>query len=109
MGITLSKLNEATQIDKAIIQSGDGSLYHLVVSIDGQEVLVVDEHGRGLCSRSKSALQKTLTGLPVSQTVLRHISAYDEMIGHPPREGSNTLEVPLAGADLSAPLEPPMR
>ncbi len=109
VGITLTQLKEAAQIDKAIIQSGDNSLYHLLVSIDGREVLVVDDQGRGLCSRSKNALQQTLTGLPVARTVLRHISAYDEMIGHPVREGSNALEVPLADIEHSAPLEPSRR
>ena len=37
-----------------------------------------------------------LRGMPVRSLVLRHESAYDEMIGQPTRDESNALEVSLA-------------
>lgn len=35
--------------------------------------------------------------------VLRQHSAYDEMIGHPPREQDNMLELPLSMGDYPEP------
>jgi len=45
-------------------------------------------------------LQKLLKGVPAEVTVLRHTSAYDEMIGGPEKTSSNALEVPLADNHL---------
>jgi len=41
-----------------------------------------------------------LKNLPTIKSVLRHTSAYDEMIGGPEKISSNLLEVPLADNEL---------
>ena len=42
-----------------------------------------------------------LRGTTAAETVLRHTSPYDEMIGGPEKGASNALEVPLADNQLS--------
>jgi hypothetical protein len=43
-------------------------------------------------------VRETLQLLPVSSLVLRQFSAYDEMVGQPPRAEDNLLEIPLSTA-----------
>lgn len=95
MRITLKALKRIHFIDKALINSHDLSLYSLSVVVDDQEYLVEDEGGSLLTSHHKLELQSLLTPLSIKQVLLRHNSAYDEMIGQPSRQGGNTLEVPL--------------
>jgi hypothetical protein len=79
-----------------IVHSLDQALYQVTVLIDGAERLLVDDSGRTLRSHSLERLREMLARLPVASLVLRQRSAYDEMIGQPPREGDNVLEVSLA-------------
>jgi hypothetical protein len=100
MRITIEQLKKTYFIDKAIIHSADLSLYFLSVELDGQEYVVVDKTGRALRSHNKLDLQQVLQMVSVNQVVLRHSSAYDEMVGQPVRVLSNQLEVPLGNADM---------
>jgi len=45
-------------------------------------------------------LQKKLRNILAEQAVLRHTSAYDEMIGAAEKSSHNTLEVPLKDNQL---------
>jgi hypothetical protein len=45
-------------------------------------------------------LQKQLQNISAEQAVLRHTSAYDEMIGAAEKTSHNTLEVPLKDNQL---------
>lgn len=103
MRIKLKDLEHLPRIDKAIIHSAEGSLYFLSVVVNGQARFVQGKHGQLLSSRNKMLLQMCLEGLPVGQVLLRHSSAYDEMIGQPPKRESNALEVPLANTGIFAP------
>lgn len=79
-----------------IIHSLDRGLYQVTVATGGEERLLVASDGRPLRSHNLQQLREVLARLPVQSLVLRQQSAYDEMIGQPPRDGGNTLEVELA-------------
>ena len=95
MVITLEQLKQHVQIDKIVIHSIDGMLYQAYADIEGEEFLVVDEHGKALRHNNKISLQEEFEFLVCQKMTLRHQSAYDEMIGQPVREDSNQLEVSL--------------
>ena len=96
----LSKAIKYFSIDKLIYHSLDLSLYQVSAIIDGEEHYLTDEKNKLLRSVNIIELQKLLRPLNAQQTVLRHTSAYDEMIGGPDKTGSNLLEVPLADNQL---------
>lgn len=107
MKLSLAELEMATRIDCLIVHSLECSLYQASVRLGTEEYWVTDSDGRILRHRNKADLlarfSKCLARALIGQAVLRHSSAYDEMIGQPFREQTNTLEVPLsleaAGAD----------
>ena len=68
----------------------------MTACINNEEHVIVEEDGKTCRSHSLQQLRDKLEGLPVSRVNLRHTSAYDEMIGHPERTGSNALEVSLS-------------
>ena len=96
MKITVREFAGLKQKVAAVVHSLDQALYQVTVVIDGAERLLVDDSGRPLRSHSLEQLRQWLGRMPVASLVLRQQSAYDEMVGQPPREGDNTLEVPLA-------------
>ncbi|MCV6588173.1 MAG: DUF6482 family protein [Marinobacterium sp.] len=104
MKIPYTDLPTLSHIDKVIIQAVDLCLYQLSISVNGDEFLVTDLDGRVLRSHNKLQLQGLFQNLPVSNFVLRHQSAHDEMVGQPVRTDSNQLEVPLGNTDLAEPL-----
>lgn len=61
---------------------------------------MVDESGRAIRASNILNLQKLFDGIRVDQMHLRHESAYDEMIGQPPKTSGNRLEVPLGNNRL---------
>ena len=92
------KLREARRMAErpiAIIQSLDQALYHVTLLIDGDECLLAEDSGRPFRRHSLNDVREVLHTLPLAGAKLRQTSAYDEMIGQPPREGSNVMEVPL--------------
>ena len=100
MAIALSKLNKYFVVEKLIYHSIDLSLYQVSAIIDGEEHYVADERGKLLRSINLLDLQKQLKQVTAEKTVLRHTSAYDEMMGGPEKGESNALEVPLTDNQL---------
>lgn len=82
-------------IEKLIICSLERSLYQAIVVIDGVERLVWKNEKTCLQGRSLMRFREFFDGLNIAQVILRHESAYDEMVGLPVSESSNRLEVPL--------------
>ena len=87
-------------MEKLIYHSIDLSLYKVSAVVEGEEHYITDEKGKFLRSVNLIELQKLLQNLPTIKSVLRHNSAYDEMIGGPEKISSNLLEVPLADNEL---------
>ena len=100
MRITLTELQHSPPVDKAIINSTERCLYYLSVEIGGEEYLVMDKQNRTLNARNKLDLQKVAEAVSARRIVLRHESAYDEMVGQPSGGQGNRLEVPLGGSGL---------
>ncbi|WP_430462817.1 DUF6482 family protein [Thalassolituus sp. LLYu03] len=95
MKLSLRELSQLAFIPKIIIRSLDLCLYQALAEVDGREWLVTDNQGRPLKANSLLALQAVFDDLRVERMVVRHESAYDEMINQPVRALSNRLEVPL--------------
>ncbi len=93
--IQFQKLNKRDPIEKVIIVSLDLALYQVNVLVDGQELLVSDKKGKPLRARNTLEIEALFEGYNVKDMVLRHESAYDEMVNQPTRQGSNRMEVPL--------------
>ncbi len=95
MSMSITKLKKYFVIDKLIFHSIDLSLYMVSAIIDGEEHYITDSKGAFLKSHNLIELQKLLCEVSATETVLRHSSPYDEMIGGPDKTDPNTLEVPL--------------
>ena len=102
MSITIKALKKRAPIDCVIIHSIDISLYQVSVIIDGQEHYVADNKGKLLRAFNKLELQVLFETIPHQRMVLRHQSAYDEMVGQPLRQSNNAMEVQLGNSDLAA-------
>lgn len=100
MAMPLKKLTMYFVIDKLIYHSVDLSLYMVSAIIEGEEHYITDQKGKFLKSHNLIELQKLLQNVKANQTVLRHTSPYDEMIGGPDKGATNALEVPLADNNL---------
>ena len=100
MTIALSKLEKYFVVEKLVLHSVDLSLYQASAIIDGEEQYITDDKGALLRSRSLLDLQKLLREVSANQSVLRHTSAYDEMIGGAEKPDTNALEVPLVDNQL---------
>jgi len=101
--LLLEELPSLGLLKKVVIESLDLALYRMLVEIDGEECLVQERKGKNLVRHSQNELRELLIPCSIETLVLRHQSAYDEMVGQPVRQGSNQLEVPL-GKDLYPPL-----
>ena len=95
MTMRLSELLKRSVVDKLIFHSVELSLYQVSAVVDGAEAYITDDRGKYLRSRSLSELRKLFRDCRAWRTVLRHTSAYDEMIGGPETYGNNMLEVRL--------------
>ena len=95
MTMRLSELLKRSVVDKLIFHSLELSLYQVSAVVDGAEAYITDDRGQYLRSRSLSELRKLFRDCRAWRTVLRHTSAYDEMIGGPETYGNNMLEVRL--------------
>ena len=100
LAIRLSKLEKYFSVEKLIYHSVDLSLYQASAIIDGQEHYITDDKNKFLRSVNLVELQKQLRNISTEQAVLRHTSAYDEMIGAAEKTSHNTLEVPLKDNQL---------
>ena len=94
MTIELNKLQQYFYIDKLIYHSVDLSLYMASVMIDEKEHYITDKNGKYIKASNLISLQKEFAMIEAKETVLRHTSSYDEMIGGP-EKNNNLLEVPL--------------
>lgn len=96
MLITLPNLYSLSHIKTIAIYSLDASLYQASVELEGKEFYVADANGKLLRSFSILGLQKQFQDVNYDNMVLRHMSAYDEMVGQANKtSGQNFLEVPL--------------
>ena len=93
--IPFRKLNKREPIEKVIVLSIDLALYQVSILINGEEQLLSDSKGKPLRARNTLEIEALFEGYNVKDMVLRHESAYDEMVNQPVRRGSNRMEVPL--------------
>ncbi len=100
MSITLKKLEKYFVVDKLIYHSIDLSLYQVSAIIDGAEHYVTDDNHKYLRGVNLIELQKLMRLVKSKNNVLRHTSAYDEMIGTSFKKSSNMLEVPIQDNQL---------
>lgn len=83
-------------IEKLIINSLEQALYQALVVIDGVEHVVWQSEQKTLTTRNLTKMREYFQQFDIKDIVLRHESAYDEMVGQQPKSGSNRLEVPLS-------------
>ena len=96
MRLTINELTALPDGADVTIHSLEQALYQVTVSLPAGPHLLVDKKGKTIRTRSLQRMREILQVLPVNTITLRHQSAYDEMIGQPPRESSNALEVKLS-------------
>ncbi|KAF7787945.1 hypothetical protein PRUB_a2479 [Pseudoalteromonas rubra] len=66
-----------------------------MVIINGAEHIVWKNEKTTLLTRNLTEMREHFEHFDIPEIVLRHESAYDEMIGSEPKKNSNRLEVPL--------------
>ncbi|MBX2857575.1 MAG: hypothetical protein KTR17_02845 [Cellvibrionaceae bacterium] len=91
------------RIQKLIFNSIDQALYQVIVVIDDTEHVVWENEKKTLISRNLMQLREKCEILDVTDKVLRHESAYDEMIGLSSNGATNRMEVPLSNNLYSEP------
>ena len=96
MKILLAEL-EQHKVEKIVIRSLDLTLYQAAVIIYNSEHVIWETVEKVLIRKNLTAMRDVFVDFKTTNIVLRHESAYDEMIGQPVGN-SNLLEVPL-GAD----------
>lgn len=89
-------------IEKLVIQSLELALYQAMVVVDGEEHLVWENEKKILVTRNLSDIRDKFQPFKIPQTVLRHESPYDEMIGQPTGTG-NRMEVALGSNPYAVP------
>lgn len=98
--ITLTELNQIYSIDSVEIHSHDSSIYTVRMHIDKQYYRLLEQNNKPYQRRSVEQVKKDLidanSNRHIGSLALIHQSAYDEMVGQPPREEANRLTVPLA-------------
>ena len=91
----LYKQLSTMRIDKLIINSLEQALYQAIVVVDDVEHVVWQSDEKTLTTRNLTKMREHFEKLDIAEIVLRHESAYDEMVGQPTKNGNNRLEVPL--------------
>ncbi|CCQ11379.1 hypothetical protein PALB_22700 [Pseudoalteromonas luteoviolacea B = ATCC 29581] len=94
-GLLFSELTQHEPIQKVIVHSVDLALYQVSVVINHVEYYLKEDNGQFVKALNPLEVQKRFDGISYLQMVLRHESAYDEMVGQPLRDGRNVLEVPF--------------
>lgn len=102
MTVCISELENKQNIEKIIIHSLDNSLYQASVITNGEEQYITDNDGKLLRSFNILNFQSMFKKFSIANIVLRHQSAYDEMIAQPLRTDSNAIEIPVGNADFAA-------
>lgn len=103
MLLKLSQLANIGTIDKVIFNSIDVSLYQVSIELNDEEMYITNEKGAFLRAFNTLELQKIFRSFPYQKMVIRHCSAYDEMVGLPEDTDSqrNMLEIEIKDNDLS--------
>lgn len=91
----LYKQLSTIRIEKLIINSLEQALYQAIVVVDDVEHVVWQSDEKTLTTRNLTKMREHFEKLDIAEIVLRHESAYDEMVGQPTKNGNNRLEVPL--------------
>ncbi|KXF83429.1 DUF6482 family protein [Enterovibrio coralii] len=95
MKMALSKLEKFFHINKLVFHSLDLCLYQASVVVGEDEYLVCDDKENLIRAHSLIDIQRLCRKIKADQQVLRHESAYDEMVGAPSKGEGNALEVPI--------------
>lgn len=95
MKLTLDEFAALPAPAAVTIHSLERSLYQVTVSLPRGPHVLVDADGRTVRHRDLQRTREMLRTLPVSSITLQQRSAYDEMIGQPPRERDNALSLSL--------------
>lgn len=96
MKISLAEFAALDHPLPVIIWSLEQALYQVTVDMNGEEKLLTENDGSTFRRNGLSAVRRDIAHLPLASLVLRHQSAYDEMVGQPAREGSNRMDLPLS-------------
>ncbi len=92
--LLLQSLRHQRQL-QLVLESFEGCIYQAYLKRDiGEQLIWADPH-TPLKARSLTDLRERLQGLDIASLQLRQRSAYDEMVGQPPK-GDNTLLIPLS-------------
>ena len=101
MKITLRELGQrAAEVDKVFIESVDLSLYIAQAVINGEAHLLAEDDGKVFKRVNLLEMKRSIKAALSCLLVLRHRSAYDEMVGHTYAANSNTMELPLGDQPL---------
>lgn len=103
MKIKLQDFRRTADPMTAVVYSLDRSIYQVFLRTPAGEALLLEDDGSVFRRRNLQSVREALRDLPVTSLVLRQHSAYDEMIGHPPKEQDNLLELPLSMDDYPEP------
>ncbi len=96
MKITLQQLQNSVGLTRMVVHSLDFSIYLAYAEFADEAFLVTEVDGKLLRTSNLTAMKQRLADIAMPGLFLRHQSAYDEMVGQPPRAGANTLEIPLS-------------
>ena len=100
--ITLGEARELDSIDELIIHSIELSLYIAFVIVDGNYYALTQSRFKAYKRHCVENIKTDFADVQVKKISLVHESAYDEMIGQPPKTASNALSVPQSnGVDYS--------
>lgn len=101
MKLKLKEIRQKSGIDRFIIESVDLSLYIAFVQVDGVEHLIADNTGKPLKTTNLLSMQRQIKKFGQVESVLRHRSAYDEMVGRPSQGAAdNAMEISLGSQPL---------
>lgn len=95
MKITLSNLLRQGHADKVIVYAMEHALYTVAIEHAQARFYLMENDAQTFQRRSLNAVKQALDSLAIGELVLKHESAYDEMIGQAVRDGSNALEISL--------------
>ncbi len=95
-------IEEALAVEELRIRSVEPAFYLLEIRTKDENFQVVDGNGKTVMFRSVEAARRACEGMQVSQTLLVHQSAYDEMIGMPGVDGDR-LEMSVTVANPRTP------
>lgn len=95
----LSKLEKFFEVEKLVFHSLECALYNVSAVVEGQEHMITDDKGERLVAHNVVGLQKRCKNVKAKKQVVRHASAYDEMVGGPSKS-NNELEVSVGDNQL---------